>query len=704
MPERWTRAVLRVRVPVLFAWLAVLVAGVFAAAELPKHLSNVFTVPGTESDAARLILQHHYGERPDGVFTVVFRAHRAGLPAAQRRLRQAARLVPDARASRLRADGGLLYGEIDSTLDLQHAKGYTTAVRRSLAGEPRAYVTGQPAIQHDLEPVLSHDLLRGEAIALPIALAVLFAVLGLSLAVLVPFAFAACTITATLAAVFALAHMITMVSYVSNLVELVGLGLAVDYSLLVVYRFREELGESRDVDGAIVRTMETAGRSVLFSGATVAIGLALLLFVPVPFVRSLGIGGFLVPLVSLLATATLQPALLSVLGVRGLRRIELLPAARNIDQGFWSRLAHAIMRRPVRFLVVGVAILVAAAIPAAFLKVTPGSISALPPGSESVRGTMLLSNLVGAGALTPTEIAIDTGQGAGVRTPELKRALARLTNATFHDREAYLTASGPRAPYVDPTSRYTRVYVVGRHEYGAAQSRQLVQRIRELYIPRARFPAGARVYVGGAPAQGVDYLSRSYAWFPWLVVAALVLTYLVLLRAFRSVLLPLKAVLLNILSVAAVYGLLVVIFRWGVGADLLGLVKVDQIEGWIPIFLFAMLFGLSMDYEVFLVTRMRESWDDVQDNARAVAHGLERTGRIVTAAALIMVAAFSGFVAGRIAGLQEFGAGLALAILIDATLVRMILVPSLMAIFGRWNWWLPGGGSRSPLPPSTRST
>jgi uncharacterized membrane protein YdfJ with MMPL/SSD domain len=424
----------------------------------------------------------------------------------------------------------------------------------------------------------------------------------------------------------------------------------------------------------------------------------------VPFVRSLGVGGFLVPLLSMAAAATLQPALLSVLGVRGMRRIELLPAARDLDRGFWARLARAIMRRPVRFLAVGAAILVAAAIPAAWLKVTPGSISALPAGNDSVRGIELLRNRVGAGALTPTEIVVDTGQGAGMRTPELKRALARLTNATFHDPEAYITASGPRAPYVDATSRYTRVYVVGRHEYGAEQSQQLVRRIRKDLVPAARFPQGVRVYVGGAPAQGVDYLSRSYAWFPWLVGAALLLTYLVLMRAFRSVLLPLKAVLLNVLSVAAVYGLLVVIFRWGVGADLLGLVKVDQIEGWIPIFLFAMLFGLSMDYEVFLVTRMRETWDRTHDNAQAVGEGLERTGRIVTAAALIMVAAFSGFVAGRVAGLQEFGAGLALAILIDATLVRMILVPSLMAIFGRWNWWLPRRGGRSPLSSSTRST
>jgi len=705
VPERWTRAVLRVRVPVLLAWVAVLVLGLFAAHALPRHLSNVFTVPGTESDSARQILQDHYGERPDGIFTIVFRAPRADLPLAQRKVRVAARLVPGAHVTRLRAVGGVVYGEIDSTLDLQHAKGYTTALRRALAGEPRAYVTGQPAIQHDLEPVLSHDLLRGEAIALPIALAVLFAVLGLSFAVLVPLLFAGCTITATLAIVYVLAHELTMVSYVTNLVELIGLGLAVDYSLLIVYRFREELGASNDADGAIVRTMETAGRSVLFSGTTVAIGLALLLFVPVPFVRSLGIGGFLVPLVSMLATVTLQPALLSVLGVRGMHRIEVLPAARDIDQGFWSRLAGGIMRRPVPFLAAGAAILIACAIPAAFLRVTPGSISALPPGNDSVHGVELLRDRVGAGALTPTEIVVDTGRAGGVRAPAVEHALARLTNAVFHDREAYITASGPRAPYVDPTGRYTRVYVVGRHEYGDERSQQLVRRLRTTLVPGAHFPATAHVYVGGSPAQGVDFLVRSYVYFPWLVLAALALTYLVLLRAFRSVLLPLKAVLLNVLSVAAVYGLLVVIFRWGVGADVLGLYKVDQIEGWIPIFLFAMLFGLSMDYEVFLVTRMREYWDAGETNAQAVAHGLERTGRIITAAALVMIAAFSGFIVGRVAGLQEFGAGLALAILIDVTIVRMILVPSLMALFGRWNWWLPkGGGRRSPLPSSTRPT
>ena len=708
MPERWTRAVLRFRVLVLLCWLAVLAVGVVASIRLTPLLSNTFNVPGTDSDRARVILARSFGERPDGVFTVVFtvsgtpdRQLRARL---QRRLDSAARMLPTGHATTLQAGAGVLYGDVDTTLDLQHAKGYTVTLRRALRGTPAALVTGQPAIQHDLEPILSSDLLRGEEIALPIALLVLLTVFGLSFVVLIPFAFAACTITGTLAAVYVAAQTFTMVSYVTNLVELIGLGLAVDYSLLIVYRFREELArDDGSADDAVVRTMETAGRAVVVSGSTVAIGLALLLFVPVPFIRSLGVGGFLVPLVSIAAAATLQPALLSVFGRRGVRRLPVAPLLRSrlglrlpvlpgtldVDRGFWARLARTIMRRPLVFLAVGTAILLAAAVPAFALQVTPGSFSALPGHPESVRGLELLREDAGAGELTPTEVVIDSSTSGRVRTRPVREAVKRLSDLIFHDHEALVTASGTRPPYVDPSGRYARVIVVGRHEYGDEASQAFVHRLRDKLVPAARFPAGVHVYAGGAPPQGVDYLSRSYGWFPWLVLGALALTYLVLLRAFRSLVLPLKAVVLNLFSVAAVYGLLVVVFRWGVGASVLGLDRVSQIEGWIPIFLFAMLFGLSMDYEVFLVTRMRESWDHVHDNARAVSDGLERTGRIVTAAAVIMVAAFSGFVAGQVAGLQEFGVGLSLAVLLDATVVRACLVPAAMAVLDRYNWWLP---------------
>jgi RND superfamily putative drug exporter len=271
----------------------------------------------------------------------------------------------------------------------------------------------------------------------------------------------------------------------------------------------------------------------------------------------------------------------------------------------------------------------------------------------------------------------------------------------FHDPEVYVVATGSKAPYVSPDGRYARVLVVGRHEYGEPASRRLVARIRDELVSGARFPAGTQVVAGGAAPQGVDFLARTYDPLPWLVALALAATYLVLARAFRSLLLPLKAVLLNLLSVAAAYGLLVAVFHFGVGAGLLGVHRSAEIEGWIPVFLFAALFGLSIDYEVFLVSRMREEWDARHDNTAAVAFGLERTGRLITAAALVMAVSFGGFVAGRVPGLQQFGLGLAFAVLIDATLVRALLVPSLMAIVGRWNWWLPSRLVSLPPPRSS---
>jgi RND superfamily putative drug exporter len=279
--------------------------------------------------------------------------------------------------------------------------------------------------------------------------------------------------------------------------------------------------------------------------------------------------------------------------------------------------------------------------------------------------------------VTPIHVVADAGRPGAARTTRMTRAVDRFADELVADPEVYVVAIGRRSPYVDASGRYARTVVLARHEYGDRSVRRLVDRIRDRDVPAARFPAGVRVFTGGAPAQGVDFLTRAYDLFPWLVAGALALTYLILLFAFRSLLLPLEAVLLNLLTVGAVYGLLALVFD-------------GPIEGWVPIVLFATLFGISMDYEVFLVSRMREAWDVVHDNERAIVHGLERTGRVVTAAAAIMVAAFSGFLAGRVEGLQQFGLGLVLAIVIDATIVRALLLPSAMAVGGRWNWWLPG--------------
>jgi putative drug exporter of the RND superfamily len=684
-----TRCVLRFRYVVVAFWLAVLTAGAVASAHLRPLLANGFGVPHSDSQVAAGILTQHFGDRSDGEYLVVF-ADRLPVSAAARdrvqtALERAARTVPSARAGPVQVAGRfLLYAAVDSRLDFAQAKDESAQLVRTLRPPPgiRAYVSGQAAIQRDLDPVFSSDLHRGEfEIALPAALAVLLLVLGVSTVVTLPLIFSGATIAGTLGLLFAVAHATVLSTYVTNLVELIGLALATDYSLLVVSRFREELEAGDDVADAVVRTMATAGRSVVFSGATVTLGLALLLFIPVPFVRSLGVGGLLIPVVSVAAATTLLPALLSLYGRRGTARLR---AGRRRRSRFWRSLVHAIMRRPVVFLAAGFAFLLLAAAPALALRLTPGSADGVPQTLPAVHGFDLLRRALGAGTLSPTQIVIDTGRPHGAATLGEQAAARRLVADLRADTEVVAVRA-----LVDPTRRFEELVVVGRHEYGQPSALDFVRRLRTSTVPRARFPDSTRVLVGGGAAQGLDFIQRSYGAFPWLVLAVLALTYPLLLRAFRSLLLPLKAILLNLLSVSASYGMLVVFFRWRLGARVFDLYSFPQIEGWIPIFLFALLFGLSMDYEVFLVTRMREAWDEGLTNRQAVAEGLERTGRVVTAAAIIMVAAFAGFVDGRIAGLQEFGLGLAVAILVDATIIRVLLVPSLMAVLGRWNWWLP---------------
>jgi RND superfamily putative drug exporter len=691
---RTTRWILRRHHAVIAVWLAALLGGAVASSHLRPLLANGFAVPHSDSQIAAGILSRHFGDRSDGEYLVVFIDERPVSATVhgqvEAALERAVRTVPSARAGPVEAASRfLLYAAVDSRLDFAQAKRESAQLDRALDPPPgvRSYVSGQAAIQRDLDPVFSGDLHRGEfEIALPAALVVLLLVLGVSAVVTLPLIFAGATIAGTLGLVFAVAHAIVLSTYVTNLVELIGLALAIDYSLLVVSRFREELRSGDEIDEAVVRTMATAGRSVVFSGVTVMLGLALLLFIPVPFVRSLGIGGLLIPVVSVAAATTLLPALLLLYGRRGTARLPVrwLPGSSDPRRRFWPRLARTIMRRPLVFLAAGSIFLLAAAAPALALRVTPGSADGIPQTLPAVHGFDLLRRALGAGALSPTQIVIDTGHTHGAGRPDERTAAHRLVARLRTDPEVVALRA-----LLDPTRRYEELAVIGRHEYGQPAALDFVRRLRTRAVPGAGFPVGTRVLVGGGAAQGLDFIQRSYGAFPWLVLAVLALTYPLLLRAFRSVLLPLKAILLNLLSVSASYGMLVVFFRWGLGARVFDLYRFPQIEGWIPIFLFALLFGLSMDYEVFLVTRMREAWDEGRTNGHAVAEGLERTGRIVTAAAIIMVAAFAGFVDGRIAGLQEFGLGLAVAILVDATIVRVLLVPSLMAVLGRWNWWLP---------------
>jgi uncharacterized membrane protein YdfJ with MMPL/SSD domain len=696
--ERWTRTMIRHRWIVLGSWLLLVAACGAASAGLTDLLTNRFTLPGTDTARAEDILEEHFNQKSTGTFTLVVqsdtRSAESLVPVVRQAAERASDELPTSKVASVAAVApNVVSASIVSELEPADAKGHTDDMRDAVGDIPGAsvYVTGQSAIEHDLDPVFADDLKVGELyIAIPAAMLLLIFVFG-SLAFLLPLIFAAATIPVCLGIIWVVANFTELTTYLQNMVMLIGLGVAIDYSLLMVYRYREELRTGAARDDALVRTMQTSGRAVVFSGTAVAVGLALLLFMPLPFMRGFGIS-LSIPIISILCALTLLPVLLYFIGGRldtvGFKRI----VERRADDAhnFWPRLARRIMRRPVLFAAGTTALLLAFAAPVADLDLGPGSNEGIPSDLESIRGLDVLSATVGEGATAPTEIVVDTGRAGGARDLEIRQALDGFETLLLQDPEVGRVTFLEGPQFVDSTARYVRIEAVGKHEYGLPESMNFVERLRDQIVPAANFPEGVDVFAGGGPPSGVDFLDLTYGTFPWLVVGVLVVTYFLLLRAFRSLLLPLKAIILNLLSIGAAYGLLVVVFKWGLGEPF-GLIGFDQIEGWIPVFLFAMLFGLSMDYEVFLVSRMREEWDRTHDNEAAVAAGLAKTGRLVTVAGLVMFAAFMGFVAGSIVGLQQFGFGLAAAILIDVTIVRALLVPSAMKIFGRWNWWLPEG-------------
>jgi len=602
---------------------------------------------------------------------------------------EAAGLLPGGRVGRVeRLPSGGAAAFVGSRLGGARAEAATATLREALG--PGVLVTGDAAVRHDLAPVLARDLRVGELyLAVPVALVILLLVFGTASALL-PFVFAAVSIPPALGLAWLAAHVLELSDYLRNLVLMIGLGIAIDYSLLVVNRYRDERRDGRPHRDAVAETMRHAGRTIVFSGLAVSLGLALMLVLPVPFLRGFGLGGLLVPLVSIVCALTLLPVLLLVSGER-LERARLLPHAlaerRHAGElRLWAAHAAWVMRRARVLAPAVAAVLVLAALPLVGIHVGPGSHSSLPPRMPAAQGLALLA---GSGdRLDPTTVVVDTGRsgGSAAAAPAARR-LVRLLRA---DREA----ASVSAAASDQTGRYLRIDVVTRHDPAGERAQALADRLRGRLIPAARFPASARVLAGGGGAYASDFVSRTLGSFPWLVAAVLALTYLLLVRAFRSLLLPLKAIVLNVLTVAAASGLTIAVFQWGWGSWA-GLLEVDHLEGWIPIFMFTLLFGLSMDYEVFLVTRMREAWDRTRSNTGAVVHGLASTGRIVTAAGLIMAATFSGLLLGSVPTMQQLGFGLAAAIVIDITLVRGLLLPSTMALAGRWNWYLPGWAARA---------
>ena len=705
MLTHFTRLVLRFRVAVIISWIAVAIFGVFATLGVNAKLSTSLAVPGSDSTKAEEITVRNFGENSEGTFTVVFpftHATTEEIDVFKSKVAKAAKSIPTGKVIQSKVLEGILYTGIGTSLNLKDAAQLTGDLRAALASEglTGAMVTGPPAIQGDFEPILSSDLKGGGVLAIGIAIFILIVIFGLSRAVVIPFVTAGATIAAAISAVFLLADHFLMVLYIPNVVELIGLGLAIDYSILITHRFIAEIKvDASDREGAVIRTMATAGRTVLLSGLTASIGLTTLFLVPIPFIRSLGAAGLVVPVVSVLAALTLQPVMLYYMGAKGVKPYFIKGAFNTSDemQGLWAKIAMLVIKRPWQVLVSGVLVLLIAASSIAWLELTPTSLRAIPSNIESAQGLNFVVDRVGPGLVTPTVIVIDYGKPGQALLPENVKLRTKLGLSVIVD-EAVLGGQADSTPqFVDPTGQYQRIFIMGIHEFGSEESKAFIHRLREDYIPNSELSKVATIYVGGAAAQGVDFLNVVYGTFPFIFVAALAIAYFLLIRSFRSLILPLIAVVLDLISLAATYGLLVAVFRFGFLSPILGTYHVPQIEGWVPVFLFAVLFGLSMDYEVFIVTRMREARDKGESTADAIKEGLAHTGGVVTAAAIILVGALGGLANGHIAGLQELGVGLALGILIDATIVRTLLLPSVMTILGKWNWWLPQGVAKAAM-------
>tara|TARA_Y100000310_G_scaffold290146_1_gene317089 strand:- start:418 stop:2379 length:1962 start_codon:yes stop_codon:yes gene_type:complete len=546
-------------------------------------------------------------------------------------------------------------------------------------------VTGEATLSKDFIEISEDDLLTGEMFGVPIALVIMVVVFGAVVASFVPLLIAFVSIALALGVAAIIGQVFTLSVFVQNMATLIGLAVGIDYSLFILERFREERAIGRDKGDAVVRAAATAGRAVFFSGMTVMLALLGLFFVPTDLFWSLAIGAILVVAAAVLASLTLLPAVLYVLGDRvNALKLPLLGRSqgesREMNSGVWDRIARGVMRYPAVSLVLAAGILIAAGVSYLDINTNLAGVSVLPEKALAKDGFELLDRDFFGGISSPIEIVID----GEADSEAVQAGIEGLRTSLAED-----SAFGAALVEVNNARDLTLLTVVAAGDPSSSESSQRIQNLRDRIIPQAFTGAPAEVLVTGVAAKTTDFTETVDRLQPTVFAFVLGLSFLLLMLIFRSILVPLKAIIMNLLSVGAAYGILVLVVQEGYGNDFFGFTQVEAIESWLPLFMFAVLFGLSMDYHVFLLSRLRERFDEHGDNSEAIAFGIRSTGKIITGAALIMVAVFGGFAMGDMVLFQQMGFGLAVAILLDATIVRSVLVPSTMKLLGRANWYLP---------------
>jgi RND superfamily putative drug exporter len=625
-------------------------------------------------------------------------------------------ILPTVDPSLVSRSGEIAYAIVGLDLPPEQAQRDVPAFDAALVPQPEVeyLVAGGPAFYADIETASQRDLRRAEVIALPVALLALLVVFGTVVSAMVPLITGAAGVAVVLMVIFGLGHVSDLSIFVLNLATMLGLGLAVDYALFITSRYREELHHTgNDVEAAIERAVDTAGRAVFFSGMSVLIGLAGLMLFPLMFLRSVGVAGVIVVAISTFTSLTLLPALLAVLGTRveslSLGRLGGIAVGDDQEQGRWYRLGHWVMRHPVLVAVVTLTILVALGTPFRHANISSPDATILPEDLPSRQGFDLISEQFSGGEISPLLIVFEFDDDVpdGERIALVSRFETLLQRDDRIERVQGPTAYLDQLAGLSPEARFraretleqagvdtqlhrfwsdTAAVIFAYPEKPAndPDNKALLAQLRA--IPDS---SGVTVLVGGGTAEIVDVVDQIYSRF-WLAGGfVVVMTYLVLLVLFRSVVLPLKAIFLNTMSILASYGALVWVFQDGHLHKLLGFTPQGFVEASLPVIMFCVLFGLSMDYEVFLLSRIREEWDRTGDNREAVAHGLERSGRIITSAALIVVVVTGSFVSADVVLVKALGLGIAIAVAVDATVVRALLVPATMALLGHVNWWIP---------------
>ncbi|MDQ1359418.1 MAG: putative drug exporter of the superfamily [Acidimicrobiaceae bacterium] len=704
MLARLARSSYRHRRLVVLGWLVGLVLLTFVASSAGSAYSQIFRLSGTDSQAATDLLQTRFPSQAGSSADIVFKATAgaagatgaagAGIkdPVIQARLNTlfgdvgklpqvGEVLSPFAAggAGQISADGTIGYATVNLRVDRaavsQSTKNQLQSLVRSANG-PGLQVegggdpfTGNPAVGST------------ELIGLLAAVVILLIAFGSLLAMGLPILTALFGIGTGFAVVGLLSHLTSVPSFATQLAAMIGLGVGIDYALFIVTRYRQGLHAGLDPETAVVTALDTAGRAVVFAGSTVVISLLGMLLIGIAFIGGLGVGAAAVVAVTMLASVTLLPALLGFVG-HTIDKLRIPGVGRQRDHrltvGYrWGRF---LQRHPWPFVVVGLVTLLALALPVLSIRLGSSDESNTPTTQTTRRAYDLKAQGFGAGASGPLILAAEISGSGDLPT------LQKLTDA-LSATPGVAQAAPAR---LNPAGNTAVIQVIPTTSSQNQATVDLISHLRQQVIPSVTNGTDVKVHVGGVTASFDDIATKLQSRLPLFIGVVLALSFLLLLVVFRSLVVPAKAVIMNLLSIGAAYGVLVAVFQWGWGKNLIGVGNTGPIESFLPMMLFAILFGLSMDYEVFLLSRMREEYDtNGHDNREAVADGLAVTARVITAAAAIMVCVFSSFVFGDQRIIKEFGLGLAVAVLIDASIVRMILVPSAMELLGDANWWFP---------------